>query len=584
MTGRIPQQFIDDLVARSDIVDIIDSRVPLKKTGREFTACCPFHSEKTPSFTVSPAKQFYHCFGCGAHGTVIGFLMDYEHLDFVEAVEELARQAGLHVPREAGARGSDAPGSRELYGVLEEAGHYYQQQLRQHPGAARAVDYLKARGLSGQIAQEFAIGYAPPGWDNLLDAMGREQASRHLLQLAGLVIAREGGGFYDRFRDRVMFPIRDRRGRVIAFGGRVLGDETPKYLNSPETPVFHKGRELYGLFEARKAERQLDRMLVVEGYMDVVALAQYGMHNVVATLGTATTIEHLERLYRVVPEVVFCFDGDRAGRAAARRALEQALPVMREGRQARFLFLPEGDDPDSLVRREGAEAFALRTADSIPFSEFFFETLLASVDISHMDGRARLVELARPLLSNLPEGVFRDLMTDRLAQLAEMDSLRLRRFVGEPSRATAGGAQRTLPEGGQRRPVREAITLLLHKPELARLPVSPGQLARIELKGIPLLIELLEFLRNQPHLGSIGAVMEHFRGREEARYLWRLAQMPLKIPEAGMAEEFRGIIQLLQAQGQEARWRDLQAKLERDGNLTGDDLEEWKSLLNRPKY
>jgi DNA primase len=583
MTGRIPQQFIDDLVARADIVDIIDARVPLKKAGREFIACCPFHSEKTPSFTVSPAKQFYHCFGCGAHRTVIGFLMDYEHLDFVEAVEELARQAGVEVPREFSGEGRDAPAARQLYGVLEEAARYYQQQLRQHASAARAVDYLKARGLSGQIAQDFGIGYAPPGWDNLLGAMGRGEDKRHLLQLAGLVIARSGGGLYDRFRDRVMFPIRDRRGRVIAFGGRVLGDETPKYLNSPESPVFHKGRELYGLFEARKAERQLDRLLVVEGYMDVVALAQYGMRNVVATLGTATTVEHLERLYRVVPEVVFCFDGDRAGRAAARRALEQALPIMREGRQARFLFLPEGDDPDSLVRREGREAFASRTADSLPFSEFFFETLLGNVDISHMDGRARLVELARPLLSNLPAGVFRDLMTDRLAQLAEMDPLRLRRFGGEPAIATTGVASRKPPERGQRRPVREAITLLLHKPELARLPVSPRQLARVELKGIPLLVELLEFLRNQPHIGSIGAVMEHFRDREEARYLWRLAQTPLNIPEPGMTEEFEGIIQLLKAHGDEGRWHRLQAKLERDGNLSGEELEEWKSLLNRSK-
>jgi DNA primase len=583
MTGRIPQQFIDDLVARADIVDIIDARVPLKKAGREFIACCPFHSEKTPSFTVSPAKQFYHCFGCGAHGTVIGFLMDYEHLDFVEAVEELARQAGAEVPREFSGEGRDAPAGRQLYGVLEEAARYYQQQLRQHASAARAVEYLKARGLSGQIAQDFGLGYAPPGWDNLLAAIGRVDAMRHLLQLAGLAVARSGGGLYDRFRDRVMFPIRDRRGRVIAFGGRVLGDETPKYLNSPESPVFHKGRELYGLFEARKAVRQLDRLLVVEGYMDVVALAQYGMRNVVATLGTATTVEHLERLYRVVPEVVFCFDGDRAGRAAARRALEQALPIMREGRQARFLFLPEGDDPDSLVRREGPEAFALRTADSLPFSEFFFETLLGNVDISHMDGRARLVELARPLLSKLPGGVFRDLMTDRLAQLAEMDPLRLRRFVGEPAIATTGVAHRKPPEKGQRRPVREAITLLLHKPELARLPVSPRQLARVELKGIPLLVELVEFLQNQPHIGSIGAVMEHFRGREDARYLWRLAQTPLDIPEPGLTEEFEGIIELLKTQGDEGRWRHLQAKLERNGILSGEELEEWKSLLNRSK-
>lgn len=584
MAGRIPQQFIDDLVSRVDIVDIIDARVPLKKTGREFGACCPFHSEKTPSFTVSPAKQFYHCFGCGAHGTVIGFLMDYEHLDFVEAVEELARHAGVEVPREAGARDPDAPDMHQLRAIMEEADRYFRHQLRSHDQAPCAVEYLKSRGLSGEIAAAFGVGFAPEGWQNLLDALGGDERRRKLLLQGGLAIERDGGGLYDRFRDRIVFPIRDRRGRVIAFGGRVLGEGTPKYLNSPETPLFHKGRELYGLFEARKAERRLDRLLVVEGYMDVVALAQHGIRNAVATLGTATTAEHLERLYRVVPEVVFCFDGDRAGRSAAERALEQALPVMREGRQARFLFLPEGDDPDSLVRREGPDSFLARIADSIPLSEFFFESLLGQVDTSHMDGRARLVELARPRLSKIPEGVFRDLMSDRLSQLSGMDTRRLKKFVGKPEEKRPAAASKGMPQGRDRRPVREAVMLLLHQPGLAREVASHGALARLELPGIPLLLEVLELLRAQPHLSSSGAIMEHFRGREEAKYLWKLAQRRIDWPENGIKQEFQGIMRLLEAQGEDERWRYLQSKLEQDGSLSGVELDEWKSLVGgQPK-
>jgi len=582
MAGRIPQHFIDDLVSRVDIVDIIDARVPLKKTGREFGACCPFHSEKTPSFTVSPAKQFYHCFGCGAHGTVIGFLMDYENLDFVEAVEELARHAGVEVPHETVIQDPNAPDLRQLHAIMEEADRFFRQQLRGHPDAGRAVDYLKSRGLSGEIARTFGIGFAPAGWQNLLDALGNDDRSQKLLLQAGLVIERDGGGLYDRFRDRIIFPIRDRRGRVIAFGGRVLGDGSPKYLNSPETPLFHKGRELYGLFEARKTERQLDRLLVVEGYMDVVALAQHGLGNVVATLGTATTADHLERLFRVVPEVVFCFDGDRAGRAAAGRALEQALPVMRDGRQARFLFLPEGDDPDSLVRREGAESFATRIADSIPLSEFFFESLLGRVDTSHMDGRARLVELAKPLLSRVPDGVFRDLMSDRLSELAGMDARRLKQFVAKPAQTAPGVATRKAPQRSrERRPVREAIALLLHQPGLSRDATSHESLAGLDLPGIPLLLELLELLREQPHLSSIGAVMEHFRGRDEAKYLWKLAQARPDVPEDGMAEEFQGIIRLLLNQSQDKRWEYLQSKLEQGGELGGEELDEWKSMVSR---
>ncbi len=366
MPGAIPQHFIDELLSRADIVEIIGRRVPLKKAGREFQACCPFHNEKTPSFTVSPTKQFYHCFGCGAHGSALSFMMEYDRLSFPEAVEELATSMGLEVPREAGF--AQGPDHRPLFDILERAAAYFAQQLRQHAQAAQAVEYLRGRGVSGEVAADFRLGYAPPGWDNLLQALGGGDDSRiRLLREAGLITEQDGKR-YDRLRDRIIFPIRDTRGRVVGFGGRLLGDGKPKYLNSPETPVFHKGRELYGLFEARQADANPARLLVVEGYMDVVALAQFGISNAVATLGTATTSDHLEKLYRATPELVFCFDGDRAGRDAAWKALQTALPLMREGRQARFLFLPDGDDPDSMVRRIGQEAMQAEIGDALPLS------------------------------------------------------------------------------------------------------------------------------------------------------------------------------------------------------------------------
>ncbi|WJW75377.1 DNA primase [Thiohalobacter sp. IOR34] len=582
MAGRIPQQFIDDLINRIDIVEVIDSRIQLKKAGREYTACCPFHNEKTPSFTVSPAKQFYHCFGCGAHGTALGFLMDYEHMDFVEAVEELARTLGLEVPREAAAAGTAPDRSQPLYDIQARAARFYQQQLRNHPQAGRAIDYLKRRGLSGEIARDFGLGYAPPGWDNLLQALGDSETHRRQLLEAGLAIARDDGRLYDRFRDRILFPIHDRRGRVIGFGGRVLGDDTPKYLNSPETPVFHKGRELYGLYEARKAERKLERLLVVEGYMDVVALAQYGIRNAVATLGTATTREHLEQLYRIVPEVVFCFDGDRAGRAAAWRAAENALPVLRDGRQARFLFLPEGEDPDSLVRQVGREAFEARIGDSVPFSEFFFEHLQAGVDIQSMDGRARLVELARPLLNKLPAGVLRDLMTARLAELTRMDPGRLEQRLGmaEAPASRPDTPRPAAPQGGQRHSaVRDAIQLLLHEPALAARVEERTTLAGVDLAGVEILVELLELLRARPHLRNVGAILEHFREHPAERHLWKLARSEPISPPDGRAEEFDGHIRLILKQAGEARWRQLQAKLDRDGRLPPEELAEWKTLV-----
>jgi DNA primase len=576
MAGRIPQNFIDELLNRVDIVDVIDSRVSLKKAGREYQACCPFHNEKTPSFTVSPGKQFYHCFGCGAHGNAIGFLMDYENLAFPEAVEELARSVGMEVPHEVTA-GSPADERRlDHYSLLEKAERFYRGQLRQHAQATRAVDYLKARGLSGEIAQTFGLGYAPPGWDSLAKHL-HDAASRKLAVELGLLVQKDDGGCYDRFRDRIMFPIRDRRGRCIGFGGRVLGDEKPKYMNSPESPVFHKGRELYGLFEARKAGQKLERLLVVEGYMDVVALAQFGLSNAVATLGTATTPEHLESLYRTVSEVVFCFDGDAAGRRAAWRALENTLPVLRDGREARFLFLPEGEDPDTLVRRIGADAFQQEIVESVPLSRFFFESLCHQVDTGSVDGRARLVELARPLLKRLPDSVFRDLM---LEQLSERSGLKLaqlqQRIFGTPppeQAAASTGQRRDL----SRSPLRTAIRLLLEKPALGNTLDAPAGFEDLRLPGVALLTELLELTRRSPHL-TAGGIIEHWRGRPEEQHLARLATTRLDVPTDGYEPEFHGAVQRLIEQRNSQKVEDLLAK-ERQSGLSSSEKTELKQLL-----
>ncbi|MBF8723443.1 DNA primase [Pseudomonas guariconensis] len=425
MAGLIPQSFIDDLLNRTDIVDVVSSRIQLKKTGKNLSACCPFHKEKTPSFTVSPDKQFYYCFGCGAGGNALGFVMDHDNLDFPQAVEELARAAGMEVPREEGRRGQKPrqPTDSPLYPLLEAAAEFYRQALRGHPTRKAAVDYLKGRGLSGEIARDFGLGFAPPGWDNLLKHLGADSLQQKVMIDAGLLIENaESGKRYDRFRDRVMFPIRDSRGRVIAFGGRVLGDDKPKYLNSPETPVFHKSQELYGLYEARKHNRNLDEIIVVEGYMDVIALAQQGLRNAVATLGTATSEEHLKRLFRVVPSVLFCFDGDQAGRKAAWRALESTLASLQDGRRARFLFLPEGEDPDSLVRAEGTDAFMARiNQHAQPLADYFFEQLGNEADPRSLEGKAHMATLAAPLIEKIPGANLRQLMRNRLKEITGLD-------------------------------------------------------------------------------------------------------------------------------------------------------------------
>ena len=543
MAGRIPKQFIDELLTRTDIVDVIDARVPLRKAGKDYKACCPFHEEKTASFTVSADKQFYHCFGCGVHGTAIGFLVDYEHMSFIEAIEELARRAGLAVPREAGeVVESEKDHGADLLDLLRDAARYYRLQLREHPQSGRPVEYLKGRGITGEIAHEFGLGFAPDGWDNLLRALGKDDNSREALARAGLAVKKENGGYYDRFRDRIMFPIEDYRGRVVGFGGRVLDKGEPKYLNSPETALFHKGRELYGLHHARDAVKRENRVLVVEGYMDVVMLAQFGVDFAVATLGTATTRDHLERLFRHAPEVIFSFDGDRAGREAAWRALENALPVLREGRQFSFLFLPEGEDPDTLVRKEGREAFLARLKKAVPLPDYLFDNLSRQVDLGRLDGRARLVELARPLLSKMPHGVLRQMMLDRLAELSHMDAAKLPAMPpkDEPSRSRPL-VRRT---GGPQEPpsmVRRAIALLLQHPALAQKFVNEAELSGLELPGMPLFIELSGLLKSSGGMNT-ASIIEYFRDSEYKHHLSKLAVWDYPALVEDVEAEFLGVI------------------------------------------
>jgi DNA primase len=524
MAGLIPQDFIDDLIARADIVEVVGRRVQLKKAGREYKACCPFHDEKTPSFTVSPGKGFYHCFGCGAHGTAIGFLMEYDHMNFVEAIESLAHSMGVDVPRDE----SDKPARRydELFSLLDTVGRHWQSCLKESPPA---VDYLKRRGIDGSTARRFGIGYAPDGWSNVLDKFGQSPEAVERLLATGLIISKDNGQHYDRFRDRIMFPIRDARGRTIGFGGRTLGDGEPKYLNSPETVLFHKGRELYGLYEARQALRHIEQLVVVEGYMDAVALSRHGIDFAVATLGTATTSEHLNRLFRLTDSVCFAFDGDRAGRKAAWRALENALPLIREGRQVRFLFLPEGHDPDSFVNEFGTDAFLSTLADGVALSEFLIQELASQVDMKTIDGRARLAELARPLVNSVPPGVYRELLIDGLADAVGLTSAKLEKMLNSDA---AGGSNRSIAparrlaagrQGGRGQPsvVRHAISLVLNYPD-AGLKADVERLAGVSRKGTDLLQSLIETVQAEPNITTAG-LLERFRHDDQGRHLGKLA-------------------------------------------------------------
>ena len=591
MAGRIPEKFIDDLLARTDIVDVIDKRVPLRKAGKEYKACCPFHEEKTPSFTVSQTKQFYHCFGCGAHGTAIGFLMEYERLSFPEAIKELAAQVGMQVPEEAQSAEAVAAAERstDLLDLLAEAEAWYRKQLKDHPDAKQAVDYLKARGLTGEIAASFGIGFAPEGWDNLLKALGTSEARIEGLFQAGMLIKKDKGGYYDRFRQRIMFPIHDYRGRVVGFGGRILGDGEPKYLNSPETPVFHKGREAYGLFRARDAIRREQRVLVVEGYMDVVALAQFGIDYAVATLGTATTPDHLERLFRYAPEVVFAFDGDRAGREAAWRALETALPVLESGRQVSFLFLPEGEDPDTMVRKEGAENFALRVRQAQSLPAYLEEELRSQVDMSRLDGRTRMLELARPLVAKIPAGIFREMIVNRLSEISRVNPEKLSTLLGFPGSTAPIGkgnqAKTGRPKRGQPSLMRRIIARLVQHPELAALVDEPEHYRQLEIAGADLFGELVDLLHREPQLKT-NVLLERFRESEHFGPLQKLAawnDVSSERPEEeqDLKREFRDSLVRLKLEGLQARIEALESRHEAENGLSPTDRRLYSELIQQ---
>ncbi len=575
MPGRIPQEFIDDLVARADIVEVVGRRVELKKAGREYKACCPFHDEKTPSFYVNPAKGFYHCFGCGAHGTAVGFLMEYDHLDFPDAIEALASSMGLEVPRDE----SDRPARRydELFELMSAVSKHWQATLPEHPSA---VEYLKGRDVDGATAKRYGIGYAPDGWSGVIDKFGQSPEKLERLAAAGLVSQNDSGRQYDKFRDRIMFPIRDSRGRTIAFGGRAMGDNGPKYLNSPETVLFHKGRELYGLFEARQALRRIDRLVVVEGYMDVVALARNGIQFAVATLGTATTAHHLNLLFRLTDKVDFCFDGDRAGREAAWRALETALPLIRDGRQVHFVFLPEGHDPDTYVNEHGTQAFIDLLDGGMAMSDYLIEELAAQVELDTVDGRARLAELAKPLLGRVTTGVYRELLLQSLGDKVGLSASKLDAMI-KPSapanRAEATPVRHAIQSGKGPSVVRRAITLLLNHP-LSGQSLDATRLAGVDRPGVDLLAKLIETTQSEPTISTAG-LLERWRHDEQGRHLGKLAATELPDdhdfdPEAELVD----CISQLETAGRKDRI-DLLIKKQRVGPLTDDEKAELRGLV-----
>ncbi|WP_308584639.1 DNA primase [uncultured Pseudomonas sp.] len=630
MAGLIPQSFIDDLLNRTDIVDVVSSRLQMKKAGKNYTACCPFHKEKTPSFSVSPDKQFYYCFGCGAGGNALGFIMDHDNLDFPQAVEELAKAAGMEIPREESGRPHKPrqPTDSPLYPLLTAAADFYRQALKSHPQRKAAVDYLKGRGLTGEIARDFGLGFAPPGWDNLYKHLSSDTLQQKAMIDAGLLVENaETGKRYDRFRDRVMFPIRDSRGRIIAFGGRVLGDDKPKYLNSPETPVFHKGQELYGLFEARKNNRNLDEIIVVEGYMDVIALAQQGLRNAVATLGTATSEEHLKRLFRVVPSVLFCFDGDQAGRNAAWRALEATLPCLQDGRRARFLFLPEGEDPDTLVRSEGTDAFRARiNQHAQPLADYFFQQLTEEADPRSLEGKAHMATLAAPLIDKVPGANLRTLMRQRLLEITGLSGEAVSQLVHSapqdaPPTYDPGMDYDTLPDYADFHPAQEAyapqqewtpkkpgaggkkwdkkpwnkngkrgdrdeayaprtpvaveaptliaLRTLIHHPQLAGKVESAENFANESNTYAQVLIALIEAVQKNPKLNSI-QLMARWHGTEQGRLLKALAEKEWLIDGDNLEQQFLDTITRLSA-GQHTQTLDELIKRARQPGLSAEE-------------
>ena len=543
MSGRIPPEFIDELLARADIVEIIDSRVPLKKAGREYKGCCPFHDEKTASFTVSPGKQFYHCFGCGAHGTAIGFLMEYDHLGFRETIEELAGRYSMIVPEDAGKDNSaERRKQADLYSILGLANRHFQQRLRENESAK---NYLIARGLSGEVAARYQLGFAIDSWDDLLNSLTAQKISTKDLETAGLVSKNDQGRVYDKFRGRIIFPIHDQRGRVISFGGRILGEGEPKYLNSPETPVFHKGKELYGLHQALNAISKQQQAIVVEGYMDVIALAQAGIDNAVAALGTATTATHVEKLFRQCNEIIFCFDGDRAGRQAAWRALENSLPSMQDGRQVSFLFLPEGEDPDTYVKKLGHNAFVMQIQQqSLPLPEYMLSHLSEDIDLQRMDGKAKLAGHARPLLNSLPRGTLKAMLLRELAAITHMDEASLAELMQEEKKPAPERQVTSTAKHKKHNLIGKTLSLLLNQPEVALGVDNLEHLQSLELAGMDVLCQIIEIINISPDL-TTSAIIERFREKVYYDRLCELASSNIDLEDDAVKTEFTDAINRL---------------------------------------
>ena len=570
MSGRVPRSFIDDLLNRVDIVEVIDARLPLKKKGREYWACCPFHGEKTASFSVSSVKQFYHCFGCQKSGNAVGFLMDYDHMEFVEAIETLAQSLGIDVPYEQGsAPPRPAQGLDAMYQVMEQCTRFYQEQLKTNQGA---IDYLKNRGISGQTAKTFAVGYAPAGWNNV-------KGDDKWLVETGMLIRKDDGKQYDRFRHRLMFPIRDRRGRCIAFGGRVIDPEdNPKYLNSPESPLFHKSDEIYGLYELKKAVTNIDRIFITEGYMDVVALAEHGVHTAVATLGTAINNRQIESLFRVCKSLVFCFDGDAAGKKAAWRSLEQCLSSLKEGRLARFLFLPEGYDPDSYISEFGKDSFDSQVEQASTLTAYLFDSLLKECNIRSLEGRAQFLDRLRPYFAQIPLQSLKDQILSEVEQrLGQQIDGRMLRLLGEDKSQKPATSSR-LPEQHWT-PTRLAINLLLKKPALGESTGTHNELADSGIKGVDLLLKILDFIHDEPGI-STQNLLARFSGDDHEPHLYKLAAMepPVENDES-LERMFADCLQSLQKQYIHQRQKQLITKLQSGEVLSEAEKQEHRKIF-----
>lgn len=573
MSGRIPRPFIDDLLNRIDIVEIIDERVPLKKKGREFWACCPFHNEKSASFSVSQNKQFYHCFGCQQHGNAISFLMNYDHMDFVEAIESLAQHIGVEIPYETShhSAAKNKHQSEALLTTLNQCSQYYQNQLKQHP---EAIEYLKQRGISGNTALNFAIGFAPTGWNNL------QGDAKNLLE-SGMQIENDNGKIYDRFRHRIMFPIRDRKGQTIAFGGRVINPEdNPKYLNSPETEVFHKGEEIYGLYELKQANTQIDQIFITEGYMDVVALAEHGISTAVATLGTAISTSQIEKLFRSAKNLVFCFDGDQAGRKAAWRALENGLVTLKEGRIARFLFLPEGHDPDTYIKQFGKDAYLQQALNAATLSEFLLDELISGSEIQSPEGRAVFLDQLRPYYTKIPLQSLRDQVLRGVEKRLsiELDARLLQVISGGHVHSSA---KTSIPEQHWT-PTRLAINLLIQQPGLASEAGNLDELADIDIPGVDLLLQLLDQIHEQPDISSQN-LMARFIGHPNENHLHKLASMTpaMKNEDTDIKPMFEDAIRRLRNRYAQGRFQKLQQKLLSGQSLDENEKQEYRQLQHK---